>query len=975
MELRKELSRGSILKLGGTKYHIDSVMGKGSCAIMYRARYNDETIDGAWHNVLIKELFPLDIKGGIYRKENDELEILPQSQEQYALYRKSFERGNEIQLKISETFPDKNGGNINTYSCNNTLYSIFGYAGGRDLETDLLANPDTTLLKTTDRLIGVLRALEEFHALGYYHLDISADNILLIGEGEEERIVLIDYNSVLSETEVKGNGEIFYSLKKGYTAPELRSGMRSKISASTDLYSVAAVFFRLISGRTLTEVEMLRRMPPDVSECPCVKNEPETVKNLVRKLLVKGLSLLSEKRYPSVAEMRKDFEELKDRILGIGITRWSLWESGRKNVREFIKSNTSFNFLEDRKNLFSLNVCVDGEIKNTEAFLNDIIEGEASAVLVGDGGMGKTTSLLNAAYRVNSKYTSSSTAVSYISLYGAAPNDKNFIKDKLLEGLRFKPDTKTFEMARHKLKQVLKDCSDTREAPTIVVLIDGLNETAGDAKLIVEEINELSQYNGIRFVLTTRQYNNELDFREARLLPLGDSEVERALSNEGLLLPQNAELAELLRNPLMLSIFIEASENSDKQLRLNSKTELVSEYFKVIAKKGAERTNESDGEFWLNDVAVNYVLPAIAETGRKKKAALTDEELFNVVKQCYKVLNSKIVFRAFPKWIGHLNDILCGCKSTETWHGIVVRDILWKKTGLLAKNESGRYRVFHQTIEEYLLDINAQNAAKVRKKTILKNAAVAVCVLAVFVGFCGALTAVFPELIESSVIVRLKAVPSEKADAVLSNMAASYKNSGLMYGIASSLAENPEDKSTNGKLEFYKPSLEAESERKRVENSVKMLYEIEELGGIMPYSYEKINFNEGEALLKKSITDTETYIRYTELLAYAYKNENTEYVSALKEFINADAEYTALLFHYTAWRHIMQMDENSASKKSILELISLMPEMEGVRKRLTESEQTIDAYTIAEYEEIRRAAYEKMENIYGKYEVIYKKEG
>jgi len=687
--------------------------------------------------------------------------------------------------------------------------------------------------------------------------------------------------------------------------------------------------------------------------------------------MVKGLSPLPEKRYSSAFEMRKDFEELKDRILGMGITHWSLWESGRRNVHEFIKNNTSFEFLLERGNLFTLNVCVNDEIKNAEEFLKDIISGASSAVLAGDGGMGKTTSLLNVAYNLNSKYNASSVAVSYISLYGAVPKDRNFIKDKLLESLRFKSDTRTFEVARHKLKQMLSEQSVSCKQPVVVVLVDGLNEIAGNPHHIIEEIKELSKYNGIRFVITTRQYNGEFDFSKAYLVSLKDSEVNKALLKHGLLLPQNGEFTELLRNPLMLSIFIEASQNSNKQLRLNSRKELVSEYFAVIARKGAESINESEGKFWLYDVAVNYVLPAIAEEERKRKKALTDEQVFFVVKRCYKVLNSKIVFRAFPKWIGHLNDILCDCKSVEIWHGIVVRDILWKKTGLLAKNESGSYRIFHQTIEEYLLDINTQNDRKIRQRVILKNSAVIACILTAFIVVCGAITATFPELAEKSIIARFKAVPDEKADAILSDMTASYVHSGITYDVAESLINNPYDENLNRKFEYYKISIDSESEKKRVETSVKLLGDIERLGGVMPYSYEKMHINEGEALLKKSLTDMDVYSRYIGLLPQIHKNENTDYTSALAEFMKADAEYTSLLFHYVAWQHAMQMDENSELRKAILDSVSVIPKMESIRKVLTEKEQNIDSYIIAEYKEKRRYAYDKMENIYGKYEILY----
>lgn len=972
MENRKLLSINDTLTLGGIEYHIEDIIGKGSCAVMYKARYNDGIISDARHHVLIKELFPFDIKGGIYRAPDNKLAVTPEAQECYELYKRSFERGNQIHLNILERFPEKNGVNINTYSHNNTLYTILAFGGGRDFETELLVNPNADLLKITDRFIGILSALDEFHKMGYYHLDISPDNILLTGKGDDERVSLIDYNSVLSEAEVKGNDEIVFSLKRGYTAPELCSGIRSKISYATDLYSVAAVFFRAISGRALTEFEMLRRTPPDVSGYACIQSEPETVKSLVKKILTKGLATLPEKRYSCVAEMKTDFEELKDRILGVGITHWSLWENGRKTVLEMVKNNTSFRFLTDKKNIYNLNVKTAGEIKSAELFLKDIVNGAPSTVLTGDGGVGKTTSLLNIAYNFNTRYNSQAPIITYISLYGASPADSNYIKDKLLETLRFKPDTKTFEMARHKLKQLFREEFNVSGAPNLVILVDGLNEISDNPQFITDEIKELSENAGIRFVVTTRQYNNELDFATAGLLPLKDSEVQNALLREGLLLPQSRELAELLNNPLMLSIFIEASKNGNKQLRINDKSELVAEFFSVIAKKGTETLSKDESALWLNDVSVNYILPAIAEEIKKKKRALNDKEIFSVVKKCYKVLTSKIVFRAFPQWIGHLKDILNGCTTAETWYGVVVKDILWKKTGLLSKNESGRYRIFHQTIEEYLLDVNKHNAKQIRKKVIIKNTGIILCIAAAFLTACASITAAFPELAEKSIFVRLKAIPTEKADLLLTDLCVSYVNYGMIYDTCEALLSNSDNKkSTLNKFEYYNKAIDSADRRKSIELSTKQLEDIEKLGGIMPYSFEPLGISEGKILLNKDVAGIDMYKRYIHLLPEALEKNNTEYISAFNDFIRSDAEYTAVLFNYTAWQHIQELGENSVLKKTLSDSVSLIPKMENVRKTVSDREQTINSYTVIKYEEAMKSNYEKMEQIYGKYEILY----
>lgn len=50
-------------------------------------------------------------------------------------------------------------------------------------------------------------------------------------------------------------------------------------------------------------------------------------------------------------------------------------------------------------------------------------------------------------------------------------------------------------MARHELLQLLADPMQTRlgERPKLVILLDGLNESSGETKGLLQEISELSQ--------------------------------------------------------------------------------------------------------------------------------------------------------------------------------------------------------------------------------------------------------------------------------------------------------------------------------------------------------------------------------------------------------------------------------------------------------------------------------------------------
>ena len=64
---RKLLSPGTVLVLGGTGYQIEDLEGYGNNAVVYRASYEDGLIQGSYHQVLIKELFPYSSQGWVYR--------------------------------------------------------------------------------------------------------------------------------------------------------------------------------------------------------------------------------------------------------------------------------------------------------------------------------------------------------------------------------------------------------------------------------------------------------------------------------------------------------------------------------------------------------------------------------------------------------------------------------------------------------------------------------------------------------------------------------------------------------------------------------------------------------------------------------------------------------------------------------------------------------------------------------------------
>ena len=709
-------------------------VGRGSNAIVYEAGYPDLLHPDEIHTVLLKELFPYHPQGAIYRREDGLLAHTEEAEELWSRHRQSFEYGNRIHLRMQQRHPELSGENWNSFSCGGTLYTILGYTGGRSLAEEM-KTPETQLRRLTERMLKLLDALEDFHREGYLHLDIAPDNILLIGRGARERVMLIDYNSV--HPVGRTPEEAAFSMKPGYTAPEIRCGRYAQVCEATDLYSVTAVFFRCLNGAPLTPFQMIRPVPPDVSRCPALRESPESVKAMAQQILFSGLQSLPERRCASASEMRALLEELLERIDGVGVTHWALWEAGKKTVARTIRDNPAFSYLREGE-LFPSAAEAEGAAPvPTQRFIEGLLRpGAHHTLLTAPGGMGKSTALLRALCLNTLRYSPAEPAAAYIPLIGFQPGENSFLLDRLLEHLRFGADTRSYADARHRLRELLDQPLRVRgeERPVLLLLLDGLNEADTPRDALLREIGELAALRGVRILLTSRGGEPPAGFERAVLRPLAPEDVAARLREKGLLLPESAEMRELLRTPLMLSLFLRSAEAEGKQLSLRTETELIAAYFSSLTEKALRETPGDSRLRWQTEAAVSFVLPAIADALRKR-ARLSEEELLRVVRGCYGLFSSRILRRAFPRWIGHSRDIRGDCSTAEEWYGLIVHDLLWKRLGLLLHTERDGYQIPHQILRDYLATRHRGNLGAIRRRQALRAVLVSAAAL-LLAAFC-----------------------------------------------------------------------------------------------------------------------------------------------------------------------------------------------------------------------------------------------
>ena len=231
------LQAGALLKNG--EYKIEKVLGQGGFGITYLA---EQTSLG--RKVAIKEFF---MKEHCERDSGTSYISVPSSgsRELVDRFRQKFikEARNIASLEHKHIVPI-----IDVFEENGTAYYVMKYFSGGSLSFNS-AIPEDVALRYTKQLASALRFI---HQKRMMHLDIKPSNILL---DDEDNVVLIDfglakqYDNAGQQTSTTPVG-----ISHGYAPIEqYRSGGVSAFSPATDIYSLGATLYKLLTGTTPPE--------------------------------------------------------------------------------------------------------------------------------------------------------------------------------------------------------------------------------------------------------------------------------------------------------------------------------------------------------------------------------------------------------------------------------------------------------------------------------------------------------------------------------------------------------------------------------------------------------------------------------------------------------------------------------------------------------------------------------------------------
>jgi len=183
---------------------------------------------------------------------------------------------------------------------NNTVYIVMHYIDGKPLDKYLKEyNGRLDYELAENFMIQVMESLKKVHAEGVIHRDISPDNIFISNDGT---VKLLDFGAAREILEESQTLSII--LKKGY-APLEQYSSKGNQGPWTDVYSVAATFYKLITGSS--PAEPFDRLTDESLELPskCGVKIPMHAEMAI----IKALSIKVDHRYKSLDQFIYDLRD------------------------------------------------------------------------------------------------------------------------------------------------------------------------------------------------------------------------------------------------------------------------------------------------------------------------------------------------------------------------------------------------------------------------------------------------------------------------------------------------------------------------------------------------------------------------------------------------------------------------------------------------------------------------------------------
>ncbi|NIM13175.1 MAG: NACHT domain-containing protein [Candidatus Aminicenantes bacterium] len=377
------------------------------------------------------------------------------------------------------------------------------------------------------------------------------------------------------------------------------------------------------------------------------------------------------------------------------------------------------------------------------------------AVILGEGGMGKTVSLI----RLWDEYTKSMDERKPVPVF-ISLNEYN----------RFRESSKRENFIITMIKENYLDPSvsgsDIWEAmntpiqeedefiPSMILLLDGFNEITVDNRELLIELRELiEQARGIQIVVSSRfdmraNFNWD-EFNLLTLPALENKQIESYLQMQGVHVPNSrseehiSRLRYLIKNPMMLTLYtstceVQRNHQNDKNCtfkeKLETPGELLWNFMEAYVARLYERIDIEEEKKLFYKFLLKFLLPAIGyEMEKGGQFEYTYYELNNVLGKYCKQFYDNDFYATFLDYITEVENFREEFQlRVETERNKKIIKILSEELRLIVE-ERNSFRFLHQNFRDFFAAVHILNEIfiSLKKKeiaSVLKERTISLCV-------------------------------------------------------------------------------------------------------------------------------------------------------------------------------------------------------------------------------------------------------
>lgn len=370
MDGRKALTPGTKLHFqnrngGEVSYTITQEIGRGGSCIVYDASYQDNL--GNHKLVRLKECYPHGLK--LIRTESGDLLAEDRDRDAFKAAQKrmkeAYQRNHDLFVQDALTNAMTNTADL--YEAFGTIWIVSTWLNG-----STMAEMHPKSLKDCISLVlATAKVLQRIHEAGYLYLDLKPENIMTI-RGVTELVQLFDFDSMISLSDLehakasRDASALRTSYTKGFAPLEQQTGKLAQLGPWSDVYSLGAVLFAMLWGKTPTAFDCAVDAVYDYSHFSfSAFHYQDRLYRGLTEFFHRTLASYIRDRYPSIAEAAAQLEQMV------------LWSDEQKPyiISSFLPTEDGFYGREEELSA-----------------LSDLLDDSHSVVsLSGMGGIGKST--------------------------------------------------------------------------------------------------------------------------------------------------------------------------------------------------------------------------------------------------------------------------------------------------------------------------------------------------------------------------------------------------------------------------------------------------------------------------------------------------------------------------------------------------------------------------------------------------------